>query len=423
MDKILLKQEEIKTLMSGLEGLEQGTPEFKTSLDSVEAAQAELVSLQADAERFAAVQKSLSSFEVPKTVQSGIVQGATIVRDGFTKDPKAGFASMGEMLGSIAKKEVSGLQDGRLDHLTALQTAGTHNTTGDGLMIPAELRPEINVLGKDVSQDWLSRFNIAQTSSNAVELRRDAATTRGGSAGIQILRANELATLTETKNTFEKDTVKVNKIYAYVEVSEEDLSDFPLLQSYTMQDVPEKLRIAKGEDVMFGNGVGRALGFRASGAGDKVQVTRDTANNVKAEDIASMMARAIIGPRSFWIVNQAVWAKLPLMSIANQPVFQNDFTVSSRGALMGMPVFTSEDCEALGTSGDIILVNPDAYFAVEKSGGDNFAESSHVYFDRDAMAFRWTSRFGGIPRYNAPYTPRDKNASTKATLSNVVELT
>ncbi len=423
MDKIQAKQEEIKLLMGELEGMEQGTEDYSAKLNSVEAAQKELEKVKQEQERFEAIQASLSSFSAPKSVQSGAAKGA-VVKEGFTADPKVGFSCAGEFMSAIAKntngKALNISADARLAHVGALMTSGQHNTTNDGLMIPAELMPEINTIGQGASQDWLSRFRINQTNSNAVEIRRDAATTRGGSTGLVVARANELAQLTSTRQVYEKTNVKVDKVYVYTEVSDEDLNDFPLLQSNLFNVAPELLRIKKGEEVLFGNGVGEALGFK--NGGDIATVTRDTASTVKAEDIANMMARSLVGPNCFWMVNQAVWSKLPLMSIANQPVFQADFTISPFGTLMGKPIYTTEDCEALGSVGDVYLVNPDAYFALEKSGGDKFASSMHVKFDYDAMAFRWTSRFGGAPKFNAPCSPRDKNSTTKATLSNFVVL-
>ena len=129
------------------------------------------------------------------------------------------------------------------------------------------------------------------------------------------------------------------------------------------------------------------------------------------------------GTSSFWIVNQSVTAQLPLMTIGDQPVFAHDLTGRTEGFLLGLPVFVTEDAELLGQIGDVLLVNPSAYLGLEKAGGTKFASSMHVKFDSDAMAFRWTSRFGGVPKFNAVYTPRNNNGgSAKNTLSNFVRL-
>lgn len=422
------KQEEIKQLMNLLESLEQGTPEFAEKMTEVKTVKEQLDRMQKDADDFKSMQASLSSFKTPKTSQTGNLTGLAIVKEGFTEDPKKGFRNSGEFLGLIAKhtqgNSLNIFADKRLEHLHEINmTSGQHNTTNDGLMIPAELDPTINTLGLDASDDWFSRIQVSQTSSNSKEIRRDAATTRGGSVGLVAARANELATLTSTRQVFAKSTVGVDKIFVYSEVSDEDLEDFAFLESNIVSVAPEVMRIKKGEEVLFGNGVGEALGFK--NGGDTATVTRNTASQVKAEDVVNMKARHLRtrgGSGSFWMLNQAVWSQLPLMTIGDQPVFVQDLTGVTDGFLLGMPIFTTEDAEALGSVGDVYLVNPTAYVALEKVGGDKFASSMHVKFDQDLMAFRWTSRFGGIPKFNAPYAPRDKNSTTKATLSNFVIL-
>lgn len=422
------KQAALNALMTEIESLGADSEQYGVKLTEAKELKEEIETMQANLVSFNELKEQAEAMPKAQSIQAGKTQQITVGKPGFTQDPKKGFQNVGEMLSVIASntqgKSLNLLGDVRLEHLADIQmTSGQSNTTSDGLMIPAELLPEINTLGKDASDNWLSRFTINRTNRNAVEIRRDAATTRGGSVGLVVGRANELQQLTSTRQVFEKTTVKVDKIFVYTEVSEEDLSDFALLQSNIMQTAPELLDIKKGEEVLFGTGAGEALGFK--NGGDTATVTRNTAGKVKAEDVVNMRARFLRTrgtAGAFWLVNQAVWSQLPLMTIGDQPVFVNDLNGSSDGFLLGMPVFTTEDCEALGSVGDVYLVNPDAYFALEKEGGDRFATSMHVKFDFDLMAFRWTSRFGGAPKFNSPYIPRDKNSTTKATLSNFVIL-
>jgi len=396
-------------LMTEIEGLDQAHEDYASKIEEAEALKAKIEAANANAEKLEALKQSANSFPKSNLKQSIGVQ----VKEAFTEDPKLGFENKGEFLASIAKKGFE--QDNRIQHI--LQTSGQHTTTNDGLMIPAELMPEINVLGRGLSQDIVSLFDVKNTNRNSLELRRVAATTRGhASTGLVAGRAAEVATFTASRETFELDTVKLDKLYVYSEVSEEDLEDFAMLEGHLTETAPELLRIQMGIDIISGNGVGRNLGFTQGS--DYVTATRTTSSTVKADDIANMLARHIAGPRSFWLVNHSVWNQLPLMSISNQPVYQNDFTRSPYGSLMGLPVYTSEDCAAMGTTQDIMLVNPDGYCAFQKVGGMKFNTSMHVKFDQDLMAFKWTMRFGGIPKFNAAYTPRKGS-----TLSHFVALT
>ena len=150
MDKILLKQEEIKLLMTELEGMEQGTPEFGDKMALVSTAQAELKMIEEQATAFTAMQASLSSFSPSKAVESPEMGSRSIVKSGFAADPKKGFKNSGEMLSLMATQTVGAKNsfallpnaDHRLHHLLDIgMTAGQHNTTNDGLCIPAELDP------------------------------------------------------------------------------------------------------------------------------------------------------------------------------------------------------------------------------------------------------------------------------------------
>ena len=417
-------KQELVDLLAEIEGMDQSAEDFVGKVDQADALKGKIEQAVSAQEKLA----GLTSFK-PKTVQAVDVPALNVqVQEGFVSDPKKGFQTAGELMKLLAEQStgtkktfsLNANADDRLKHVCDISmTSGQGNTKADGLMIPAELDPTIHTLGLDASDDWFARINVKQTSSNSKEIRRSAATTNGGTVGMTVGRAAELATLTSSKQVFEKDAVKVDKLYVYSEVSEEDLEDIAWLESNMVATAPRLMDIAKGEEVLFGNGVGRALGFK--NGGDSVTITRAGANAVAAADIVKMKARHLRsknGGGSFWMVNHSVWEQLPLMTIGDQPIFVNDLSGRYDGFLLGLPVYTTEDCEDLGSIGDVYLVNPDAYCALEKMGGTKFASSMHVKFDSDAMAFRWTSRFGGIPLYNAPYTPRDKNSTTKDTLSN-----
>ena len=69
-----------------------------------------------------------------------------------------------------------------------------------------------------------------------------------------------------------------------------------------------------------------------------------------------------------------------------------------------------EFCETLGTKGDIILADFSEYMLVYK-GGMEVAESMHVKFLTDEMAYRFITRVDGQPIYDEPFTPL-KGANT-----------
>lgn len=75
------------------------------------------------------------------------------------------------------------------------------------------------------------------------------------------------------------------------------------------------------------------------------------------------------------------------------------------GSLMGRPVIPMlGGSSQLGDEGDIMFVDFFYYHAALKSGteGVRRAVSTHVYFDRDKTAFKFTFRMDGKCPYKSP---------------------
>ena len=85
---------------------------------------------------------------------------------------------------------------------------------------------------------------------------------------------------------------------------------------------------------------------------------------------------------------------------------------------MGLPIKFSQHCQTIGTSGDVMLIQPKGYAAFRKTDGIQFASSIHLYFDYGVQAFRWTFRIGGEPLLNAAVSP-DNGSET---LGNFITL-
>ena len=107
-----------------------------------------------------------------------------------------------------------------------------------------------------------------------------------------------------------------------------------------------------------------------------------------------------------WFMNQDVLPQLPMMTVGNQPVFipGGSFANAPFGTLFGRPIVPLEFCETLGSKGDVILADFSEYMLVSK-GGMEVAESMHVKFLTDEMAYRFITRVDGQPIYDEPFTP------------------
>ena len=123
--------------------------------------------------------------------------------------------------------------------------------------------------------------------------------------------------------------------------------------------------------------------------------------------------------KGVWIANQDTETQLMQMYLAIKNVAGTDnvggwplyippglgLSTKPYGTLMGRPVIPSPACSQLGSPGDIIFADLSQYLGVKKSGGPQMSVSSHLWFDYDILAFKWTFRWGGEPWWMNPVTP------------------
>lgn len=406
LDEMKQSLSEMMTVLQSYDGDDKSA-----KIAQAETMKSKIEQAESDDAKLKALQVSANQFH-PKTVQSvpNIQVGAK-----FQDDPKKGFKNVGEFLQVLHRSNGNYQLDERLWNIA--QTSGVHTTINDGLTIPSEMGNEIFINGADVSDNWLNKINIASTTSNAKEFKRTAANTQGSTTGLTVARIAESGQMTSSRETFAKITAKLEKLYIYSEVTEEDLEDAPFLVNHISTMAPKLLDTKIMQEYLAGTGVGESLGMFNANNSNKIATTRNTASTIKAEDIANMYARHLRGKNSFWLINPAVWANLPIIKIGDTPVFVNNFNEGYSGMLLGLPVYICEDCADLGTIGDIRLINPDGYLGLQKVGGSKFAVDKSVKFDYDRSAFRWTFRVTGLPMFNAVYTPR-----AGATLSHFVQV-
>ena len=72
--------------------------------------------------------------------------------------------------------------------------------------------------------------------------------------------------------------------------------------------------------------------------------------------------------------------------------------------LFGRPIIVCEQCQSLGTAGDVILADLSQYLCITK-GGMQTAQSIHVRFIYDETVFRFVYRVDGQPMWSSALTP------------------
>jgi HK97 family phage major capsid protein len=86
------------------------------------------------------------------------------------------------------------------------------------------------------------------------------------------------------------------------------------------------------------------------------------------------------------------------------------------GTLMGRPVVPIEQCQTLGTVGDILFCDWSEYLWCDK-GSLESASSMHVQFLTGEMVYRFTFRCDGQPAWNSALTPFKGSATQSPFIS------
>lgn len=331
-----------------------------------------------------------------------------------------GFRHLGEFAACARAAAMN--NEGARNRLMAV--IGMNEGIGEdgGFLVPTEFRDAIMKLVEG-ENSLLSMCDTSTTARNSVTQNVDK-TTPWGTAGINVYWEGEGQSTTASGAKFEQNTLRLNKLFARVDVTDELLDDAPQLDSYLRVKAPEVMTSVLNLAVVQGNGVGKPLGFMNSGALVTIAAeTSQPADTIMHRNLVNMMGRMYSGswPRSTWLMHQDVWAKLPLMSFRDvgaypstvgdtaYPIYvpPGGLSASPYGTLLGRPIMVLEAMETIGDLGDIALVDLSQYRVVTKTGGARVDTSIHLKFDTDETVFRFIFRIAGAPWWSSTISPRD----------------
>lgn len=266
------------------------------------------------------------------------------------------------------------------------------------------------------------KIPVSSTSNsiriNGIEETSRATGSRWG--GVQVYWADEADSFTGSQPKFSKIELHLSKLLGLCYVTEELLQDGVALSSVLNQAFAEEFSFKLDDGVMRGTGVGQLQGILNASA--KIAVAKEgsqAAATILYANVSKMRARMM--PRSFqnavWFVNIDTSTQLEQMfiphknvagteNVSGQSVYMppGGATAQPFGTLFGRPVIPVEQCETLGTEGDIVLADLGMYLMATK-GGVQSASSIHVQFLTDQIAYRFVLRTAGQPALKSAITP------------------
>ena len=318
-------------------------------------------------------------------------------------------APFGEFLMAIRAQKLSGITDPRL--FASAQGGGEAIGEDGGFLVNQDM---ITDLSKAVNSGAvLSRVQRIPLSAgaNGITIRVVKETSRATGSrwgAVQGYWVDEGTAPTASRPKLAKVELKLNKVAALGYDSGELEQDAAAYGQMMTAAFADELQVLAEDAIFNGTGAGQPQGIL--NAACLVSVAKETgqaAATITTTNLSAMWAR-FNGRNPVWFINRDVNPQLDQLSIpvgtaALEPRFVG-YGPDGVLRIKGAPVVEVEYCATLGTVGDIILADMDAYGYID-GGGVQQAQSMHVAFTTDEMAYRATMRVDGQALPRSAITP------------------
>lgn len=346
------------------------------------------------------------------------------------------FKSSGDFFSVVARasNRENPVIDPRLaDYMSVRSAATGQNLTTDsegGYLVPPDYAAELlnvaqseSVLFPEVTRIPISGNRLIVNELDQ-ESRKDTTTDiKGRNGGLLAYWTSEAGDYTASKMKFKQNQTDLHKLTGLCYATEEMLEDLPAMSSYIAQGFADEFNFKIDDAILNGTGNGMPLGVLNSGNKALVTVAKETTqpaasivlnnilkiynslparNRAKAkwyinQDLELVLLQILMNTGSLATADTTATFGVPLYvpagGIANAP----------HGMLLGRPIVPIEQASALGSVGDISLLDLSQYRWIDK-GGVNAQTSLHVRFLQDETAFKFTYRAGGKPIWSTHIT-------------------
>jgi HK97 family phage major capsid protein len=407
-----------------------------------------------DKEVDARVQKALekqenkdAGKEAEKTISKMAVSAAAPTLDPCAKyigeqktyTPQAVAFAEGKFLLDVIKEGSSGEQasDKLFDWKKACKAAGSGVEAGEDSLGGFLLAPLFDTrFMADQLEQSVIRPGATVISGQGRSLQLPMIDGRDHSSGklfgnIDCYWEAENASISESRPKFERPELVKKKLTALVYISYEMQRYSPGLMGSMISPMLAQAMTWK-EDHAFinGDGAGIPQGILAAPAAVSVaKETGQTAATITYVNALKMLARLWTFNRSSvaWLMNSDAIVQLGQMNLTigtggsavYVPGDVNATGTSAFDRFMGLPVLYSEKCQALGTVGDIMLVDRSAYTIFDDASGMDIASSIHIKFVEAQEALRVLKLTDGQCRVASAFEP--ENGDSKSPIVTLAE--
>ena len=353
----------------------------------------------------------------PKAVYDGAL-GHKPPEDTKTDQEVRPFASLGEQLKAIYNLRRRGVEDKRLQQVNNAVLGNNEGTGADGgFAIQTDFAGVIlqSALEHNSLLQRLDRYTVSSSANSMRWVTSDETDiSKSVFGGVQMFWAAEGGTVPPTHPKQREIKLDLEKMMGFAYCTDEMLEDTVFMSglfSTAFTLAADELLTAA---VIGGDGVGKPLGILSSPA--LVTVAKEAsqaAGTFLGANAVKMLARAMPKNRErlVFLMHPDLEDQLPSLSITSGDGGTSKFLWDPEGGLrnfdtqrvLGKPVLFDQNCSAVGSVGDVMLVDPFQYILLSK-GTYKQDWSMHVEFLTDQMCFRIVFRCNGTPKVNSPLT-------------------
>ena len=349
------------------------------------------------------------------------------------EQPKAetqGWRSFGEFLQSVIVagtpqgESIAGRRGGTYDKRLSVgdeerAISGMSETvaTDGGFLVGTDYANQLIQKAHDTGKlvKYCEKMTISRQSNSLKIPGIDESSRADGSrwGGIRVYWAAEGGSLTASKPKYRQINLQLNKMIGLSYLTDELIEDTVALEQFVSRGFAEEFGFKIDDGIVNGSGAGQPQGvYNANCLVSVAKETGQAATTIKAENIEKMYARMYapsIG-KAIWLINQDCWPQIfqlhHAVGTGGVPMFipAGGINAAPYGTLLGRPIVPIEQCQTLGTKGDIYFADLSQYIFVDKASIQS-ASSIHIRFLYDEMVLRFVYRCDGQPIWNVALTP------------------
>jgi HK97 family phage major capsid protein len=304
---------------------------------------------------------------------------------------------------------------------------GTNVPADGGFLVPEEFRSDLLMIALELTI-IRQRATVIPMSGQRISIPAVDSTTDSTSVfgGITCSWVDEGTAPPETQAKFAQVVLDAKKLMAFCQAPNELVADGPAFSGFIDAALPQAMAFEADFKFMQGTGVGEPLGFvNCPAAVIAGAVSGQGASTIIVDNLAAMFARMLPSSlmNAIWVASIDTFPQLALMAVQGSlgnstPVWMNNGVIGAPPiSIYGRPVYFTEKCPALGTTGDINFIDPSFYLVGDRQTVQASA-SPHFAFNVDKTAYKIIERVDGRPWIQSAITP--KNGGN--TLSPFVQL-